>query len=520
MFKKEEQFMIDSKTIIESSNLEAKGFFLKNESYCNIDLPHYINFEELLNSLKNDIAGRSLKDICFDFRNKKPKDIEQINHILLANKDGLFAWRPLMLLHPVIYVLLVNLITTDNNWNIIVDKFNNTRDDISDKIKCISLPVISLSDEKDKAAQIDKWWHEVEQKSIQLALDYNNITHIDLTNCYGSIYTHSIPWAIHGKDECKANLNLNRDQRIYMFGDDIDDLIRSASYGQTNGIPQGSILMDFIAEIVLNYLDSEIYKELSNIECKIIRYRDDYRVFTHNEIDSLKVLKIISEVTAKQGLKLNEKKTKISNEIIKDSLKPDKWKYIDCLDCKNKRQRFQKHLLLIYNLSLEFPNSGSVRKELLFFYKKLNKIRVLNEDILVLISIVTNIALKNPSTYPVSSAIISKLLSFIDETEQELVLDKIIKKFDSIPNTGLVDIWLQRITISSESFKTKEFNEKLCDIILKNETNESLWDVSWLKPSLSSIIKDTTIIDDSEIENLPPVIEINEINLFRIHSIE
>ena len=54
------------------------------------------------------------------------------------------------------------------------------------------------------------------------------------------------------------------------------------SYGQTNGIPQGSALMDFVAELVLCYIDSLLSEQIEGIEkseYKIIRYRDDYRIF-------------------------------------------------------------------------------------------------------------------------------------------------------------------------------------------------------------------------------------------------
>ena len=63
------------------------------------------------------------------------------------------------------------------------------------------------------------------------------------------------------------------------MGNQIDSIIRLISDSQTNGIPQGSILMDFIAEIVLFYLDREISVKIKNQEIsdfKIIRWRDDY----------------------------------------------------------------------------------------------------------------------------------------------------------------------------------------------------------------------------------------------------
>lgn len=56
------------------------------------------------------------------------------------------------------------------------------------------------------------------------------------------------------------------------------------SNGQTNGIPQGSVLMDFIAEILLKYSDELISYEIQKNtklkeKFKILRYRDDYRIF-------------------------------------------------------------------------------------------------------------------------------------------------------------------------------------------------------------------------------------------------
>ncbi len=45
-----------------------------------------------------------------------------------------------------------------------------------------------------------------------MSLEFNYIYHTDISNCYSSIYTHSIAWAIHSKDKAKMNreLQLNR----------------------------------------------------------------------------------------------------------------------------------------------------------------------------------------------------------------------------------------------------------------------------------------------------------------------
>ena len=67
---------------------------------------------------------------------------------------------------------------------------------------------------------------------------------------------HSIPWVLHGKEEAKKG-RTNK----HLLGNKIDKLMQDMNYGQTNGIPQGSVLTDFIAEIVLGCIDSKLSKK-------------------------------------------------------------------------------------------------------------------------------------------------------------------------------------------------------------------------------------------------------------------
>ena len=86
-------------------------------------------------------------------------------------------------------------------------------------------------------------WEQIVQKSLELSLEFSYIYHTDITDCYCSIYTHSIPWAIHSKKYAKKHKN---DKKL--VGNVIDNHIRAMSYGQTNGIPQGSVLCRFIVK--------------------------------------------------------------------------------------------------------------------------------------------------------------------------------------------------------------------------------------------------------------------------------
>ena len=56
--------------ILNLTNAEAKQFFLKNESYCNIDLPEYFTFEKLLNELSEAVGTNEISSYYNSEKNK------------------------------------------------------------------------------------------------------------------------------------------------------------------------------------------------------------------------------------------------------------------------------------------------------------------------------------------------------------------------------------------------------------------------------------------------------------------
>jgi hypothetical protein len=281
------------------------------------------------------------------------------------------------------------------------------------------------------------------------------------------------------------------------------------SYGQTNGIPQGSILSDFIAEIVLGYADSELTNKINDTisDYKIIRYRDDYRIFANNPQDVELITKYLTEILIELGMKLNSSKTFLSNNLIKDGIKPDKLYWISN---KNYARNIQTQLLIIHKLSENFPNSGSLTKALTKFFNRIKSITETNQNITVLISILVDIMYKNPKTYQIASAILSKFLSlFNDNAKKFETISVILDKFKKIPNTGYLFVWLQRLTIKID--RNKEYDEDLCKKI--NDNTIQIWNTDWSK-RLKEIIDKIPIIDETEIDNLQEIITSEEVELF------
>lgn len=513
---------LKSKRILDLNHLEARQFLKKKESYANFDLPKYFDFTELLTIASGLTYKKNLKELCKTKGTEVdwPKHHEGVNYVVLGNKDGAFAWRPLELINPILYMDLVNLMTEEENWKHILKRFAAFEKSC---VKCISIPRVALSDESDKASQIKNWWEEIEQRSIKLAMLYSYVFSTDITNCYASIYTHSIEWALTdgGRAAVKSAMSGGtRGTSGKSIGCKIDEKIRNMNYGQTNGIPQGSVLMDFISEIVLGYADLELTKALETIEDRdfhILRYRDDYRIFVNNPVTGYRILKELNGVLYDLGMKMNPGKTAGSDDVIISSLKKEK---LEVISISPAWQHPQKEALRIYQLSKKYPNAGLIRKELNAYFEMVLRLKPKHDekiDFEVLISIFSMIAVSSPGTISLIAAIVSQLfLKFKDESLVKRLVDDIHLKFKNIPNTGFVEIWLQRI--SAVLGIEIVYNDKLTEAALLNLKMSQLWNFNWL-------VEDATkALNGMNISNLPdeirekrifPAISREEVALFR-----
>jgi RNA-directed DNA polymerase len=518
-----------SKRILDLNNIKARDFLKETNSYINFDIPFYFDFTDLL-SVASGLTYRKSLESLYRKRDShnldNPKYYEGVNHIVLSNKDGAFSWRPLELIHPILYVDLVNAITEAKNWSFILGRFKKFS---KGYVECISIPRISpsLRAESHKASQVRHWWEEIEQRSIRMALNYNYVFSTDITNCYGSIYTHSIEWALTegGRDTVKATMRSRRGNRSQKsLGHRIDQKLRNMNYGQTNGIPQGSVLMDFIAEIVLGYGDMELTKALqaksiSKKNFHILRYRDDYRIFVNNPVIGHQILKELNNVLYNLGMKMNPTKTSENNDLISASIKKEKMEIISIAPVS---QSFQKEALRIYHLSKKYPNSGLVNKELSLYFDKISSKKFIREkknlDIEVLVAIFSMIAFTSPGTINWTAAIISLLISEIKSVAKKGALIRSIhKKFDAIPNAGLVDLWLQRIsTVLNININ---YQDKLTKAAFSKIKTSDIWECSWLERASTKTLDAigiSSLNSKLNADEIPVVISRKEVELFKL----
>ena len=243
-------------------------------------------------------------------------------------------------------------------------------------------------------------------------------------------------------------------------------------------------------------------------EFKILRYRDDYRIFVQNPQLGEAILKCLTEVLIDLGLKLNTGKTTGSLHAVASSIKADKRGW---LRGRQGDRNLQKHLLIIHAHGIDFPNTGSLTIALAHFHERLTRVKRIQNP-RVLVSIAIDIAYTSPRTFPVCAGIVSKLLTALDTKDDRVkVIRKIYRKLSQLPNTGHMEVWLQRISHPLEP--RLKYEEQLCKLV-KNRAAD-IWNNDWITSTkLKAALDPSQIVSKSKLRSLKPVIKPIEIALF------
>ncbi len=127
----------------------------------------------------------------------------------------------------------------------------------------------------------------------------------DIRAFFHSIYTHAIPWAIHGKAFSKANRGLDH------YGNLIDLLVRNAQDGQTLGLPVGPDTSRLIAEVVASAMDAHLQSRIGIATRDASRYIDDYTLSSPDGARGEELLAELRQSAAAFELELNSQKSSI-----------------------------------------------------------------------------------------------------------------------------------------------------------------------------------------------------------------
>lgn len=148
------------------------------------------------------------------------------------------------------------------------------------------------------------------KSSIRASLGYKIQLKIDITNCYNSLYTHSITWAVCGKEQAKQFFRTSEPEamkQMYEMGDSLDCFTRQLKNNETNGIIVGPYTSRIVSELILSRIDRCMREK----GFKFKRYVDDYKIYFRTEAKAQESLPIIEKILNEYNLTLNTSKTEI-----------------------------------------------------------------------------------------------------------------------------------------------------------------------------------------------------------------
>lgn len=123
----------------------------------------------------------------------------------------------------------------------------------------------------------------------------------DISNCFPSIYTHSLSWALVSKSHSKMHRSPTE------WFNQVDFYTRNLKDGETHGILIGSHASNLISEIILTAIDIVMYDK----GYRYIRNIDDYTCYIETKERAEEFLVDLSTELKQYGLMLNHKKTEI-----------------------------------------------------------------------------------------------------------------------------------------------------------------------------------------------------------------
>ncbi|WP_422091708.1 antiviral reverse transcriptase Drt3b [Tenacibaculum ovolyticum] len=145
---------------------------------------------------------------------------------------------------------------------------------------------------------------------------YNKLLKIDITKCFDSVYTHTLPWALFNKTIVKANIPSS----LQTFGGEFDRLMQDLNANETNGIIIGPEFSRIFAELILQQIDINIYERLKTkdsngknlihkVDYEIFRYVDDYFIFYNEESNKDRIIEAFKLSLKDYKMYLNDKKS-------------------------------------------------------------------------------------------------------------------------------------------------------------------------------------------------------------------
>lgn len=187
-----------------------------------------------------------------------------------------------------------------NEEHEIIDVDNIYGDGIGGVSLTINDSTENQEEERERSIYVENMLHK-----IQMTRGASGILHIDISEFYKSIYTHTLSAIKLGIDGAKGAFlrdSLDENYRKYVA---LDDRIRRLNGAQTNGILVGPYMSRIISEAILARVDIELRES----GFTFVRYADDYEIAIYKEEDLEDIKSKLVAIFERYSFRINNEKT-------------------------------------------------------------------------------------------------------------------------------------------------------------------------------------------------------------------
>lgn len=270
--------------------------------------------------------------------------------------------------------------------------------------------------------------HLLYDRKISMAAGYRYMLKTDVSRFFPTIYTHSVPWALHTKAVAKKKTSPTG----RYFGNLIDLAVRQGQDGQTIGIPIGPDTSHIVAELIATSVDLELKKRLKTWPAGF-RYVDDYFLFFESKPEAENALAALVRSLNDFELQINFEKTATCSVIaITEDFWPHKLRSFEVAAAR-RRQLYDVHHF--FELAKDLAVRNTDESVMVYALKRVSSTVIRKECWDAFEAHVCHVALAYPNTlqhvarifstyqrvgYPLKTARLSRLVNALIEDHAPL----------------------------------------------------------------------------------------------------
>lgn len=233
--------------------------------------------------------------------------------------------------------------------------------------------------------------HGLHARKINSAAGYRFALRTDISRFFPTIYTHSVPWAIHGKASAKQNRKL----APAFFGNLLDLALRQGQDQQTIGLPIGPDTSHIIAELIAVAIDLELKKKLNGFPAGF-RYVDDYFMFFATAQEAEAALAVLIRALKNFELQANFEKT-ITCPVIE--LTDDYWRHqLRSFQISKSGRKQASDIHHFFELSKDLAKRNSDESVMIYALKRMSSVIIRAENWTAFEAHLCHVALSFPNT--------------------------------------------------------------------------------------------------------------------------